>query len=150
MGRQNSKGEELNFLVLLFWNQLLDLETGCERYLLLANFRLTVLSQGLRDTAPRSSGCFLPDLLGNREWGQAALLTQNTGAGGSTLGSSAGVSGWGAEPWIPRDFVQKDSGFSVESGDSGLALPSLLIAHNLSPQFQNPVPCREESHVSKG
>lgn len=52
MGRQNSKGEQLNFLVLLFWNQLLDLETGCESCLLLANFRLPVLSSVVKENTP--------------------------------------------------------------------------------------------------
>ena len=68
MGRQNSKGEQLNFLVFLFWNQLLDLETGCESCLLLANFRLALLSSVVKRTPlppqhPRSSCCFLPGLL---------------------------------------------------------------------------------------
>ena len=142
-------------MVLLFWNQLLDLETGCERCLLLDKhiyiiIYITVLSPGLKRHStqvqwllparfarkPRVRTSSSPNPKHRRRW-------QHTG-------SSGGVSGWGTEPWIPGDLVQKDSGFSVESGDSGLALPSLLITHNLSPQFQNPVQWREERHVSKG
>lgn len=122
MKRQNSKGEQLNFLNLLSWNQLLDLEIRCERkhyVCFLPILGWLCPPQWLREyptpiiplaqlmlparfaAKPRVRTGISPDPKHRHTWA----------AHWDPLGASLGV---GLSPGILRDFLQKTVDFSCQ------------------------------------